>query len=57
MPFGSGPIQSRGNRKSVTLNDVDGNDNFTVKAADGTPVMRVSSTGDLSIRGNVKKLQ
>lgn len=47
----------RGSAKSVTLNDTSGVDSFDIKDADGFIVARITSAGDLNLKGIVGRTE
>lgn len=42
--------------KTIVLNDILGIDELVIKDADGFPVAKITSKGDLKLKGGVKKI-
>lgn len=49
-------IGSKSGNKTITLNDTAGADSVTIRDSDKFPVAKITSKGDLKLKGGVKKI-
>lgn len=54
--LGGGLMTPLGGAKTVQLNDTAGTDAFIVKDADGFPMFKVDSDGNVKIKGKVMRI-
>jgi len=49
-------IGSKRGNKTITLNDAAGIDELIIRDSDRVPVVKITSKGDLKLKGGVKKI-